>query len=102
VLLYAFVRHLKKLKNKENAAPKVKISSALSREEKNYRNNIRNHIKRLKKQTDEILKSRKTPKRKDFEQYLDNEIWAKEIYHTDFFDATKLDDWNIKKYTPFD
>ena len=102
VLLYAFVRHLKKVKAKEIAAPKVKISKALSRQEKNYRNNIRNHIKRLVKKTKYIIDSRKTPKRKDFEQYVDNEIWGKEIYYTDFFDATKLEDWDIKKYTPFD
>lgn len=102
VVFYAFVKHLKKLKTKENAVPKVKISKALSRQEKNYRNNIRNHIKRLVKKTKSIIESRKTPKRKDFEQYVDNEIWGKEIYYTDFFDATKLEDWDIKKYTPFD
>lgn len=99
VLLYAFVRHLKKVKAKEIAAPKVKISKALSREEKNFRNNMRNRCKRSKKRTDEILENRKTPKRKDCEFYLNNEIWGKEIYYIDFFDAAKLEDWDIKNYT---
>jgi len=90
---------IEKVKEKEIAAPKVKISKALSREEKNFRNNMRNRCKRLVKKTKYIIESRKTPKRKDFEQYLDNEIWAKEIYYTDFFDATKIEDWNIKNYT---
>ena len=51
ITFYAFIRHLKKLKTKEIAKPKpAKVSKTLTREEKNYRNNIRNHIKKLKKQ----------------------------------------------------